>query len=61
MGYPCWLSGKGCAYSAGGAGSDPWEEVATHSSILAGGSQGQRSLADCSQLGHKELDRTEMA
>ena len=59
MGYPRWLSGKGSAYNAGDAGLDPWEEVATHSSILAGGLHGQRSLADCSPRGHTEQDKTE--
>jgi len=34
---------------------DPLEkEMATHSSILAGDSQGQRSLAGYSPWGHKE-------
>ena len=35
------------------------EEMATHSSILAWRSHGQRSLADYSPWGHKELDVTE--
>ena len=34
-------------------------EAATRSSILAWGFHGQRSLADYSPLGRKELDRTE--
>ena len=39
---------------------DPLEkEMATHSSILAGESHGQRSLASYSPWGHKELDTTE--
>ena len=39
---------------------DPLEEgIATHSSILAGKSQGQRSLVGFSPWGHKELDTTE--
>ena len=39
---------------------DPLEEgMATHSSILPGEFYGQRSLADYSQWGHKELDTTE--
>ena len=59
MGYPRWLSGKGSAYNAGDVGLDPWEEVATHSSILAGGSHGQRSLADCSPWGCREWNTTE--
>ena len=35
------------------------EEMATHSSTLAGKSHGQRSLVDYSPWGHKELDTTE--
>ena len=35
------------------------EEIATHSSILAGESHGQRSLAGYSPWSHKELDVTE--
>ena len=39
---------------------DPLEkEMATHSSILAGESPGQRSLAGYSPRGHKESDTTE--
>ena len=39
---------------------DPLEEgMATHSSVLAGESRGQRSLAECSSWGHKESDTTE--
>ena len=39
---------------------DPLEEgKATHSSIPPGESHGQRSLADYSPQGHKELDLTE--
>ena len=34
------------------------EEMATHSSILPGGSHGQRSLAGYSPWGHKESDMT---
>ena len=34
------------------------EEIATHSSILAGESHGQRSLAGYSPCGFKESDRT---
>ena len=41
-------------------GEDPLEkEVATHSSILARESHGQRSLVDLSPWGCKELDTTE--
>ena len=35
------------------------EEMATHSSILAWIFHGQRSLADCSPWGCKELEMTE--
>ena len=35
------------------------EDMATHSSILPGKSHGQRSLADYSPRGRKELDMTE--
>ena len=39
---------------------DPLEEgMATHSSILAGESHGQRSLVGYSPWGHKESDITE--
>ena len=39
---------------------DPLEEgMATHCSILAGKSQGQRSLEGYSPQGHKESDLTE--
>ena len=39
---------------------DPLEKVmATHSSILAGESHGQRSLVGYSPWGHKESDMTE--
>ena len=34
------------------------EEISTHSSILAGKFQGQRSLAGYSPWGHKESDTT---
>ena len=41
-------------------GEDPLEEgMATHSSIRAGESHGQRSLLCCSPLTHKESDTTE--
>ena len=36
------------------------KEIATHSSILAGESQGQRSLVGYSSWGCKELDTTEV-
>ena len=35
------------------------EGVSTHSSILVGESDGQRSLVDCSPFSHEELDMTE--
>jgi len=35
------------------------KEMATHSSVLAGESQGQRSLVGCRLWGHTELDTTE--
>ena len=37
----------------------PEEEIAIHSSILAGESHGQRSLTSYSPKGHKESDTTE--
>ena len=37
----------------------PEEEMAIHSSVLAGKSHGQKSLAGYSPWGHKELDTTE--
>ena len=41
-------------------GEDPLEKgMATHSNILTGKIQGQRSLAGYSQWGHKESDTTE--
>ena len=47
-----------CVWSLGK--DDPLEEgVATHSSILAGESYGQRSLAGYSPWGRKESDMTE--
>ena len=42
-------------------GEDPLEEgTATHSSLLAWRSHGQRSLAGHSPQGHKESDMTEV-
>ena len=38
---------------------DPLQKEMVHSSILAGKSHGQRSLAGYSPWGHKELDMTE--
>ena len=44
----------------GSLDQDPLKEgVETHSSILAGESQGQMSLAAYSPWGHKELDAAE--
>ena len=62
-----WLSSKESASNAEDLGLIPeWEDplekgMATHSSILAGESHGQRSLvgSDCSRWGHKESDVTE--
>ena len=42
-----------------GLGRSPGEEMATHSSVLAGKSHGQRSLGGHSLQGHKESDMTE--
>ena len=40
-------------------GEDPLEkEMATHSTIIAGKSHGQRNLAGYSPWGHKESDTT---
>ena len=40
-------------------GEDPLEkEMATHSTIIAGKSHGQRNLAGYSPRGHKESDTT---
>ena len=40
---------------------DPLEEgMAIHSSVLPGESHGERNLAGCSPLGHKESDTTEV-
>ena len=42
-----------------GLGRSPGEEMATHCSVLAGKSHGQRSLGGDSLQGHKESDMTE--
>ena len=42
-----------------GSGRPLEKEMDTYSSILAGKSHGQRSLAGCSPWGCKELDTTE--
>ena len=51
------LGGTGSILESGRS----WEKgMATHSSILAGESHGQRSLAGYSPWGHKESDTTEV-
>ena len=56
---------KESACNAGDPGSipglerSPEKDMATHSSILAGEFQGQRSLVDYSPWGHKESGTTE--
>ena len=47
-------------WSLGGEDA-PEEEIATHSSILAWKSRGQRSLVGYSLWGHKELDTTALS
>ena len=63
---PRWLSGKESTCQCRRhrrQGFDPWvgkipeEEMASHSSILAGKSHGQRRLASYSPWGCKELDK----
>ena len=67
IGLPRWLSGEEAACTAGdlasipGSGRCPGGGNGTHSSILAGESHGQRSLAGYSPQGHKESDTTECA
>ena len=65
---PRWLSGKKSACQCRRLGrqvrslsrEDPLEEeMVTYSSILAGKSHGQRSLAGCRLQGHKELGPTQ--
>ena len=67
-GVPQWISGKEPACKAGATGEavrtlgwkDPLEEgLATCSSVLAGESHGQRSLAGYSPWDHRESDTTE--
>ena len=67
-GLPSDVRGKESACNAGCAedaisslgGEDPLEEgMATTPKFLPGKSNGQRSLAGYSPLGHKELDMTE--
>ena len=66
--FPNGSVGKESACNAGdrvdrigplGWGDPLEEEMATHCSILAEVSYGQRGLADYSTWGHKESDRTE--
>ena len=60
---PGWLSGKESTSKCRRCKFDPWvreihpleEEIATHSSILAGKTPGQRSLAVCIPRGHKRV------
>ena len=64
-GFPAGSVVKNPPANAGDAGSvprlgrSPEEEMATHSCILAGKSQGQRNLEGHSPWGHKESDVTE--
>ena len=64
MGLPCWLSGESI-YTAGDTG-DPGSVPdlgrspgGGNGNLLHGVSSGQKSLAGCSPLGHRELDTTE--
>ena len=59
--FPGGSDGKVSVYNAGDLGwEDPLEEeMATHSSTLAGKFCGWRSLVSFSPWGHKELDTTE--
>ena len=64
QGSPGASDGKESACNVGDLGSIHWEDplekgMATHSSILAWKSHGQRSLAGYSPWGHKETDITE--
>ena len=65
LGFPCGLTVKESACSAGDLGSIPVlgrsleEDMAAQCSILPGESHGERSLAGCSPRGPKELDTTE--
>ena len=55
-GLGCSAGGPG---SVSGSGRCPGEGMTTHSSILSGESQAQRSLVGYSPWGHKESDTTE--
>ena len=66
IGFPWWLSSKESAYCPGDAAEaagpipplseDPVEkEMATHCSILAGKSHGQRSMVGFSPWSHKRV------
>ena len=65
MGFPRWFSGKESSCNEETQvqfldQEDPLEkEMATHCSILAGKSHGQKSLVGYSPWGCKELDTTE--
>ena len=65
MGFPGGSDSKESTCNVGDVDSIPRppdpleEEMATHSSVLAGESHGQRSLAGYSSWGHKDLDMTE--
>ena len=65
MGFPRWFSGKESSCNEETQvrsldQEDPLEkEMATHCSVLAGKSHGQKSLAGYSPWGRKELDTTE--
>ena len=65
-GFPWWLSGKESACNAGDLGMIPWvgkipwrRKRQPTSVFLPGKSHGQRSQADHSPWGHKELDTVE--
>ena len=64
MDFPCGSAGKEPACTVGDLGSIPGlgrsleMEMATHASVLAWEIHGQRSLADYSSWGCKELDTT---
>ena len=68
QGFPGSSVVKNLPANAGSSGTQVWSlgqedplemEMATHSSILAGKSHGQRSLVGYSPWGHKESDTTE--
>ena len=68
-GLPLWLSGKESSCKAGPRETqaqslgqeDPLEEeMAAHSSMLAGKFHGRWNLVGCSPRGHEELDPTDV-